>query len=269
MAEPIRITEATDPRISDYVNLTDVELRRRTEGDRGLFIAEGVLAIERLLKSDYRPRSFLFTAKAHDRLGAGAAVTGAPVFVAEPDVMRSVVGFDLHRGAVASVVRPDPLPADEVIAGAALLLLVEGVNDHENLGGLFRNAAAFGVDGVLLDPTCADPLYRRSVRVSMGHVLALPFARLRPWITGLHDLGARGVTIVALTPDPAAVAIEQLGTVPAPLAVLVGSEGSGLGEVTMSAVDRHVRIPMAPGVDSLNVATAAAVALHRLSPVPG
>jgi tRNA G18 (ribose-2'-O)-methylase SpoU len=255
------ISDPADPRIADFVGLTDVELRRRTEAGRGCFIVEGPLAIKRLIGSRYQPRAFLFTPKMADRLGAAAEETGAPVYLAEPDVLAATVGFDLHRGAVASARRPVPLAERDLLAGSSSLLLVEGVNDHENLGALFRNAAAFGVEAVLLDPTCADPLYRRCVRVSMGHALRVPFAVAHAW--PLRDLDH---TVVALTPSPDA---RSIGEVPQPerLALLVGAEGPGLSEGALGAADLCVRIPMAAGADSLNVATAAAVALHHfLSP---
>jgi tRNA G18 (ribose-2'-O)-methylase SpoU len=255
----IPIEDPGDPRIADFVGLTDVELRRRTEAERACFIVEGPLAIERLVASRYEPRAFLFTPKVAARLGAVAEGSGAPVYVAEPDVLAATVGFDLHRGAVASAARPGPADPASVAAGTGPLLVVEGVNDHENLGSLFRAAAAFGVTGVLLDPTCADPLYRRCVRVSMGHVLAVPFAVLAPWPSGLADLRA---TVVALTPG-GDTDLKQV-TPPDRLALVVGAEGPGLTAAALAAADLRVRIPMAAGADSLNVATAAAVALHHL-----
>jgi tRNA G18 (ribose-2'-O)-methylase SpoU len=219
---------------------------------------EGPLAIERLVASPYRARAFLFTPKMADRLGARAEPTGAPVYVAEADVLEATVGFDLHRGAVASAERPRPADAASVAAEARALLVVEGVNDHENLGALFRNAASFGVDGVLLDPTCADPLYRRCVRVSMGHVLRIPFAVADRWPLDVPH------TVVALTP----YGDTDIGSLARPerVALLVGAEGRGLTDAALAAADLQVRIPMAEGADSLNVATAAAVALHRLLP---
>ena len=184
------------------------------------------------------------------------------------------MGFRLHRGVVACASRVTPVDAAGLLDSAQRLLVIEGVNDHENLGGLFRNAAAFGVDAVLLDPSTADPLYRRSVRVSLGHVLRVPFARLEPWPAALELLHTAGIETVALTPDPAATPIAELAAElaardrPTPLALLVGAEGPGLTAATRQASARRVRIPMAAGVDSLNVATAAAVALHALQPPP-
>jgi tRNA G18 (ribose-2'-O)-methylase SpoU len=195
-----------------------------------------------------------------------------PLFVATQAVVEATVGFRLHRGVVACASRVAPVDAAAVVRSARRLLVIEGVNDHENLGGLFRNAAAFGVDAVLLDPTTADPLYRRSVRVSLGHVLRVPFARLEPWPAALELLHTAGVATVALTPDLSATPIARLAAElaarhrPTPLALIVGAEGPGLTAATRRASAQRVRIPMADGVDSLNVATAAAVALHALQP---
>ena len=195
-----------------------MELRRRTEAERGCFIVEGPLAIERLVGSPYRPRSFLFTPKMAERLGGLVEPAGAPVYVAEPEVLAATVGFDLHRGAVASAERPTPADPQVVAADTSALLVVEGVNDHENLGALFRNAAAFGVGGVLLDPTCADPLYRRCVRVSMGHVLRIPFAVAGRWPARPPAHGRRA--------DPGRRRRHRRSLAPPErLALLVGAEG--------------------------------------------
>ena len=271
MSQPIFITDPGDARLGDYVGLTDAVLRRRTEeggGGHGLFIAEGELVIRELLRSPYPVRSVLVTPGLHDRLAAELATLGAPVYVTARSVMGSVTGFNIHRGALASAERlglPEP---GALIAGARRIVVLEGLNDHENLGALFRNAAALGIDAVLLDPTCADPLYRRSVRVSLGHVLRLPFARLAPWPQAIGMLREAGFEIVALTPRATAEPVSVLDGQRRPLAFLVGAEGPGLSEAALAAATRWVRVPMAPGVDSLNVATAAAVAFHRASTVP-
>lgn len=245
-------------------------MRRRVEasGDTGFFVAEGVLTVRRLLASGRSVRSVLVTEKTLAELAPDLTGCDAPVYVAGPDVLRRVVGFDLHRGAVAAADR-FPLPSpQELVAGARLVAVLEGVNDHENIGGIFRNAAAFGVDALLLDPTSADPLYRRAVRVSMGHVLTVPFARLAPWPDGLGVLRRAGLTVVALTPGLDAAPITSF-TPPAGrgVALLLGAEGPGLSHAALAAADVHLRIPMAAGVDSLNIASAAAVALHRLGTV--
>ena len=267
MATVIAVHDAADERVSDYVGLTDPDLRRRREqaggGDGGFFIAEGTGVIRQLIRSTYRIRSLLLTPQRLAILEAELAGVDAPVYVAPQEVVNAVSGFPLHRGAIASAHR-DPLPgAGALAARSNLLVITEGLNDHENLGALFRNAAAFGVGGVLLDPTSADPLYRRSVRVSMGQVLHVPFARAAPWPGTLGHLRAQGYEVLALTPAGA----DDLHDVePRPRqAVLVGAEGDGLSDRAQAEADRRVRIPMAVGMDSLNVATAAAIALHHLA----
>jgi tRNA G18 (ribose-2'-O)-methylase SpoU len=190
----------------------------------------------------------------------------APVYLAPQPVVEAVAGYKFHRGALAAADRA-PLPElGQIAATATLLVLVEGVNDHENLGALFRNAAAFGAGGVLLDPTSADPLYRRSVRVSMGHVLKVPYTRVTDWPAGIAELRSLGFEVLALTPAPEA---EDIGDVELGRrqALMVGAEGPGLTPGALEAADRRVRIALAPGVDSLNVATAAAIALHHLGRV--
>lgn len=184
--------------------------------------------------------------------------------------MAATTGFDVHRGVLALAQRAAPQPAtllvDKVAAG--VVVVVEGVNDQENLGAIFRNAAAFGVGAVLLSPTCCDPLYRRTVRVSLGHVLRVPYARVEPWPEGLSELKEKGYELLALTPQPGAARVEEVACrlQGAKVAVVVGAEGPGLSAGAL-ALCRPVRIAMAPGVDSLNVAAATAVALHRLSPL--
>jgi tRNA G18 (ribose-2'-O)-methylase SpoU len=266
-----RVTPIDDPadeRVADYRHLTDHELRRaveQPEGGPGVFIAEGVLAIRALLRSPYPVRSVLLTQNRLADLEGDLAGTVAPVYVAGQPVMDVVAGFPIHRGAVAAGQRL-PLPDQgEVLAGARAVAVLEGLNDHENVGVIFRAAAALGVDGVLLSPTCCDPLYRRAVRVSLGHVLHVPFTRVEPWPTGLGEVRAAGFTLVALTPDPTADRIDDPDACTGPTAVLVGSEGTGLSAGALAAADRRVRIPMRPGVDSLNVGTAAAIAFHRLT----
>ena len=256
------IADPTDPLVADYFGLSEAQARRRPEG--GFFIAEGALVIEQLVRSRYRVRSFLVTEQGLRAMAALVAGTDAPVYLATQEVMEAIVGFHFHRGALAAADRA-PLPSPtEIVAGADRLLVVEGVSDNENLGALFRNAAAFGVDAVLLDPTTADPLYRRSVRVSSGHVLRIPFARMADWpVPAIAGLQAEGFEVVALTPSASADDVRTLdpGT---RWALLVGAEGPGLSPAALAAADRRVRITMAPGVDSLNVATAAAIALHHL-----
>jgi tRNA G18 (ribose-2'-O)-methylase SpoU len=265
--EPITVDDPGDPRLRDYVGLTDAELRRRVEQEHGMFIAEGELVIRQLVASPYPVRSVLVTPPRFDRLRDVLAPLDAPVYVAGREVMETVAGFAIHRGAVASAARlphPEPLA---LLRAARTVAVLEGLNDHENIGALFRNAAALGVDAVLLSPTCADPLYRRSVRVSMGCVLRVPFATISPWPAALADIAREGFDVAALTPaadaDPVS-ALDGAGRV----AVLLGAERHGLSDAALAAASRRVRIPIRPGVDSLNVATAAAIAFHRLDARP-
>jgi tRNA G18 (ribose-2'-O)-methylase SpoU len=267
---PARPVDPRDTRtaLDDYRALNDPDRRRRVERAGGYFVVEGRFALDALLDSPYPVRSVLVAepkAPAVRALVAGRA----PVLVATTDELAAITGFDFHRGVLAAADRL-PLPTvDEVVGDARLLVVVEGVGDHENLGALFRNAAAFGVDGVLLDPTTADPLYRRSVRVSAGHVLRVPWTRLPEWPDRLGALRDRGFVIAALTPAPDARPLAGLvAERPGRVALLVGAEGPGLTAAALGAADRRVRIPIAAGVDSLNVATAAAVAFHALGP-PG
>ncbi|MDQ4133809.1 MAG: RNA methyltransferase [Actinomycetota bacterium] len=268
MPDVIHIDDPEDERIADFVGLTDPELRRRREvsggEDGGFFVAEGDVVIRRLLSSSYRIRSFLLTPARLAALGPELAGVDVPVYVAAQPVIDAIAGFHLHRGALASADRR-PLPEMATVARSAdLLVVTEAVNDHENLGSIFRNAAAFGADAVILDPTSSDPLYRRSVRVSGGQVLGIPFARARAWPGALVELRSMGFEVLALTPGAGATDVRLVERRPRQ-ALLLGAEGPGLSAAALNYADRRVRIPMATGVDSLNVATAGAVALHHLA----
>ncbi len=260
-AVPTVIQAADDPLVADYVRLTDVALRRRVEPRHGLFIAEGELVVRRAVESGYPVRSLLLQERYADRLSSLAG--SAPVYVATPEVLAAITGFDVHRGVLAAMGRR-PLPdAASVLASSARVVVLEGMNNSTNVGAVFRCAAALGIDAVLLSPRCADPLYRRSVRVSMGAVFAVPHARLDPWPGALELARAHGYRLLALTPDPSATPLEALDVELAPrLAILLGAEGSGLTNAALELADDRVRIPMAAGVDSLNVAAAAAVACY-------
>ncbi len=257
MGEIVEVRDANDPRLADFRDLTLADRRPDRPGGRGLVIAEGVTVVRRLLDSPYPPRA-VFGVPA--KVAQIAMDVAAPCYAGSAELMAQVVGFHLNRGVLATADRAPVPPVPELIARSEHVAVLEGINDHENLGALFRNAAALGVDAVLLGPGCADPLYRRSVRVSMGHVLQVPFAPLRRWPQDLEVLRAAGFRIVALTPAPGAVPLMQAGVVTSRVAWLLGAEGSGLSSVALGAADLAVRIPMAPGVDSLNVATAAAIA---------
>ncbi len=261
-----------DPCVRDYFGLTDVALRRVLEPAEGLYLAESEKVIRRALGAGHRMRSLLMTprwlADLADlvRLAVAAEV---PVYVAAPAVIESMTGFHLHRGAIAAMHRPE-LPAPATLLGRARTVAVlEDIVDHTNVGAVFRSAAALGVDAVLVTPRCADPLYRRSVRVSMGTVFQVPWTRIEPWPAGVDLLRDNGFVVAALALTDDAVSLDDLAAaVPHRLALVLGSEGDGLGHPTLAATDLTVRIPMAGGVDSLNVAAAAAVAMWALRPRP-
>jgi tRNA G18 (ribose-2'-O)-methylase SpoU len=257
VGEIVEVRDVDDPRLADFRDLTVADRRPDRPGGRGLVIAEGVTVVRRLLDSPYRPRA-LFGVPA--KIFELAADIAAPCYAGSAELMAQVVGFHLNRGVVATADRAPVPSAPELIARSHHLAVLEGVNDHENLGALFRNAAALGVDAVLLGPGCADPLYRRSVRVSMGHVLRVPFAPLRSWPGGLAALRAAGFRVAALTPAVDAVPLAQAGLGTGRVAWLLGAEGPGLSAQALAAADLLVRIPMAPAADSLNIATAAAIA---------
>ncbi len=265
------IDDPTDQRVRDFVGLSDPTGRSRREaassdGDPGFFVVEGPLVVRRLLRSAFRVRSLLVTDRGLRALDPELAGLGTtPVFLATQAVVDAIGGFNFHRGALASADRR-PLPdlATLVDDTDDVVVMIEGVNDHENLGALFRNAAAFGAGAVVLDPTTADPLYRRSTRVSVGHVLSMPFTRATAWPAAIAQVQTLGYEVLALTPT---VDAEDVRHVPyrRRQALLVGAEGPGLSPAALAAADRRVRITMASGVDSLNVAAAAAIALHQLA----
>jgi tRNA G18 (ribose-2'-O)-methylase SpoU len=267
----IPIEDPADPRVDDYVALTDVALRRRREPADGLFIAEGEKVIGRALRAGFRPRSVLVSPA---RLAAVPADLPAdvPIYVAGPDVLAAITGFEVHRGALASMHRRPARPAAGLITTARRLLVCEDIVSHTNLGAIFRSAAGLGMDGVLLSPRCADPLYRRCVRVSMGEVFAVASARLDPWPDALSQLRDAGFDLLALTPAAdaadlgafAARAGASGGAEAARVALLLGTEGAGLSSQAQAAATARVRIPMAHGVDSLNVAATAAIACYLL-----
>jgi tRNA G18 (ribose-2'-O)-methylase SpoU len=265
VSRTVHIDRSDDTRIADYRALTDVELRTRFEPPHGLFIAEGELVLRRALGAGYRPRSALVDAKRLAQL-RDIDTGDAPVYAASAEVLREVTGFHVHRGVLASFHRR-PLPTlDALVATAARLVVLEDVNNHTNLGAIFRAAAGLGFDGVLLSPSCADPLYRRSVRVSMGEVFAVPYARLADWPGDLKRVRDAGFVLVALTPGEPTVPIDTLdASERARPALLLGAEGEGLSARALAACDVRARIPMSRGVDSLNVAAAAAVAFWELA----
>lgn len=266
MADILTIDDPDDPRLRDYTGLTDVELRRKREPAEGLFIAEGEKVIRRAGNAGYEMRSMLLSAKWIDVMRDVIDEASAPVYAVDPKLAERVTGYHVHRGALASMQRK-PLPeARDLLAANRRIAVMEAVNDHTNIGAIFRSAAALGMDAVLLSPDCADPLYRRSVKVSMGAVFSVPYARLEDWPGGLATVREAGFTLLALTPDEKAVDIDAV----APhrrerTALMLGAEGDGLSRKALAAADTWVRIPMAHGVDSLNVGAAAAVAFYAVA----
>ena len=254
------IQDVRDPRLADYRDLKNGALR----AGRDYFIAESRQIVRTLLTdSPFRARSVLLSRAALEDLRDDLG-DGVPVYVAREDTIRGVVGFDFHRGCLAAGERPADPPLDALL-GARVLLVCERMTNPDNVGAVFRSAMAFGAGGVVLSPGSADPLYRKAIRVSMGGTLRVPFARVDGWAAALAAIRAAGFTIVALVPD-AARDIAELAADRAPdrVALLVGAEGDGLGPIARAAAHVEVGIRMVPGADSLNVATAAAIALHRL-----
>lgn len=261
----VDIVDPRDPRVDDFRDLNSVDRRPDLPSGKGLVIAEGVLVAQRMIASRFTPHAFLGTDRRLRELGDDLTGVRAPFFRASAEVMAEVVGFHLNRGVLAAARRPPELTLADALDGARTVAVLEGVNDHENLGSIFRNAAGLGVDAVIFGSGCADPLYRRAVRVSMGHALLVPFARAQQWPADLGELRRRGFRLLAMTPDPAAQTLAEamVGLADQKVAVLVGAEGPGLTETTMRASDVRVRIPMSRGTDSLNVATAAALAFYE------
>jgi tRNA G18 (ribose-2'-O)-methylase SpoU len=264
----LTISDASDPRLADYVSLRDASLRSHLESDQGLFIAEGAKVIRRAVDAGYRPRSFLLAERwlegLHDVLTRWPA---APVYIVTEDLAEQVTGFHVHRGALASLHREQRHSIEQLLAQQRLVVL-EDIVDHTNVGAILRNAAGLGWDGALLSPRAADPLYRRSIKVSMGAVFSLPWARLVDWRNAPHLLSAAGFLTVALSLAPDAIELSELAatiTSQSRIAVLLGTEGAGLSTRWSDGAAVRARIPMSAGIDSLNVAAAGAIACYALS----
>lgn len=265
-----QVTDPADPRLADYVGLTDVALRSRSEPGLGLYLAESERVIRRAMAAGHRPRSMLLADRWLEPLAdlvSDVTATGAPVYRGEAPVLAALTGFHVHRGAIASMYRPPLRDVTDVVSGARRVVVLEDVVDHTNVGAAIRSVAAIGADAVLVTPRCADPLYRRSVRVSMGTVFQVPWTRIDPWPDGIDVLRDAGFTVAALTLTPDALDLDRFAAAPPHrVAMILGTEGDGLSAGATARADLAVRIPMAGGVDSLNVAAAAAVALWALRP---
>jgi tRNA G18 (ribose-2'-O)-methylase SpoU len=264
----ITITASDDPRLADYVQLRDATLRRHLESAGGLFIAEGDKVIRRAVEAGYRPRSFLLA----DRWLPGLQDVierwpDIPVYLANESLTEQVTGFHVHRGALASLHRVQRHTVADILRRRRLVIL-EDIVDHTNVGAILRNAAALGWDGALLSPRTADPLYRRAIKVSMGAVFSLPWARLEAWSTAPEQLAGAGFTTLALTLAPHAIDLDQVTATVQPdqrIAIMLGTEGAGLSSRWTDAATLRATIPMAAGIDSLNVAAASAIACYVLS----
>ncbi len=267
----IEVGDVHDPRLADYSSLTDVALRTSFEAEHGLYIAESAKVVARALRAGHRPRSVLMSDKWLPRMGAlvqeiESQHPGTSIFIGSEAQLQELAGFHVHRGALAAMHRPPPAPLESMIsAGPQRLVILDGIVDHTNIGAIFRSVAGIGADAVLLTGQCADPLYRRSVRVSMGSVFQVPWTRIGDWSGDIARLRASGFTIAALALAPDAVDLGSFADrAPERLAIVLGSEGDGLSSAVIADADVVVRIPMAGGVDSLNVAAASAVALWAL-----
>ena len=266
MANVLEITDPQDTHLALYGRLNEPEARERQEKAAGVFIVEGQTAIERLLESKHEVISVLLTASRYENLADRLALLEIDVFLASREILRATVGFDLHRGAVALVRRPEPLALADVLATSRTLAILEGLNDHENLGAIARTARAFGIDALVIDPTCADPYYRRAIRVSMGEMLFLPITVAANWPVDLQQIRAAGFRTLALTPALDAKPLRSVNRRAGErLAIMLGAEGPGLTQRAQNAADERVRIEISPDVDSVNVGHAAAVAFHALS----
>ncbi|MGI9155823.1 MAG: TrmH family RNA methyltransferase [Marmoricola sp.] len=262
MADLIEVTEPSDVRLADYRDLRDVQLRISLEAEHGLFLAEGEKVVRRAVEGGYAARSFVMSPRWLAGLADVLERSDAPCYVVSETLAEQVTGFHVHRGALASLQRR-PLPSvADVLAGARTVLVLEDIVDHTNVGAVFRSGAALGVDAVLLAPRCADPLYRRAVKVSMGAVFSMPWTRLEDWYDALPALDAQGFTTVALTLADDALPIEDAVAGLGRMALVLGNEGHGLSPRWTLAASRRAGIAMNRGIDSLNVAAASAVACY-------
>ncbi|MGH3360046.1 MAG: TrmH family RNA methyltransferase [Nocardioidaceae bacterium] len=263
MVEQLDVEDPQDPRLRDYVGLRDVQMRRSLEVEHGFFIAEGEKVVRRALESGHRPRSFLMARRWVESLADVLAEHASPCYVLSEQAIERVTGFHVHRGALSSLERPAPRAVEEVLANARRIVVVEDVVDHANLGAIFRSVAGLGFDALLLSPRCADPLYRRSIKVAMGSVFWLPYARVEDWYAAPDLLAWHGFQRVAMALGDDAIDLGDLRT-GEKVALLVGSEGHGLTPRWRTTADDVVTIPMAADIDSLNVASSVAIACWAL-----
>ncbi len=261
--EVLRLDSPDDPRLSDFTRLTEVQLRLRREPEQGIFIAESELVIRRAIDSGFKMRAMLLSDNWVQKMTPLAQAANAPMYTMHPAELQALTGFHVHRGALASMERKPTATLADLVGSCSRLAILEDVNGHTNLGAILRSAVALGVDGALLSPSCADPFYRRAVRVSMGAALMVPCARSTDWPRDLDTVKSAGFEVLALTPNPDAVALDEL-VLKGKVALMLGAEGTGLTSEAIEASSASVKISMANNIDSLNVAAAAAVAFYAV-----
>ncbi|MGD9958793.1 TrmH family RNA methyltransferase [Nocardioides sp.] len=262
MGDRIEVGSADDPRLADYRDLRDVQLRKHLEATHGLFVAEGEKVVRRAAEAGFTARSFLMSPRWLEGLSDVLAASSAPCYVVSEELAEEVTGFHVHRGALASLERQALPTVSSVLGGARSVLVLEDIVDHTNVGAIFRSGAALGFDAVLLSPRCADPLYRRSIKVGMGAVFTMPWTRLDDWYDAMPMLSTAGFTTVALTLSEDSTPIDEAVAGLDKVALVLGSEGHGLSSRWEQATDRRAIIAMSAGIDSLNVAAATAVACY-------
>lgn len=266
----LHVEDLQDSRLDEYLRLSEAHLRMRTDVENGLYIAESTKVVQRAINAGHVPRSFLLAEKHLGQLTEEFnRFPTAPIFIGDDRQLEDLVGFHLHRGAMAAMNRPEPLDLDKVLENSSRIAILEDIADHTNLGAIIRSASGLGVDAVLLTPKCVDPWYRRSARVSMGTVFDLPWARLESWPQDLDKLKSHGYELLAMELTEDAVALNDVHLAPGQkVAMILGNEGRGVTQEALGAVDRTVIIPMHRDVDSLNVGAASAIAFWHLCSAP-
>ena len=266
----LHVEDLQDSRLDEYLRLSEAHLRMRTDVENGLYIAESTKVVQRAINAGHVPRSFLLAEKHLGQLTEEfSRFPTAPIFIGDDRQLEDLVGFHLHRGAMAAMNRPEPLDLDKVLENSSRIAILEDIADHTNLGAIIRSASGLGVDAVLLTPKCVDPWYRRSARVSMGTVFDLPWARLESWPQDLDKLKSHGYELLAMELTEDAVALNDVHLAPGQkVAMILGNEGRGVTQEALGSVDRTVIIPMHRDVDSLNVGAASAIAFWHLCSAP-
>ena len=266
----LQVADLEDPRLDEYLRLSEAHLRMRTDVENGLYIAESTKVVQRAINAGHVPRSFLLAEKHLDQLAEEFnRFPDAPIFIGDDRQLQDLVGFHLHRGAMAAMNRPEPRDLDEVLEASSRIAILEDIADHTNLGAIIRSASGLGVDAVLLTPKCVDPWYRRSARVSMGTVFDLPWVRIQSWPEDLQTLKNHGYEMLAMELTDDAIPLNEVEIKAGQkVAMILGNEGRGVTDEALAAVDRTVIIPMHRDVDSLNVGAASAIAFWHLCSAP-